>query len=348
MTATSRQKVLRRSYSIRCKICAGFGATDPYPDWPGYCRRCADEQKSKLSQSQPITKLLFASASCIPTVDFLTFKQFMFHKQNDKIVVWNLLTGDCTHLFCGHTSEVTSLVILKHENHPRVLSASSRETLLWDVNTGQVVKSFRAVPNQIVSDPHHPERVALSFLKSPVIEIWDFDKLKINPNVCTLRHGSDPVTCLSYIPKNQKLVASYTDKTVRLWHLNSQEQEIMIKEDSDIVSIHATQDHLIIITPKTCHFWSLPFSGKSLKIHSHRLSSVSKPVPFVKMNLLSLKEGFTIDKNSLKLFKIADPHYPDTYALHSIDMSYRLADGEQVVIGQFNNFHVCFILHVNK
>jgi len=272
----------------------------------------------------------------------------MIHKQNDKAVVWNILTGDCLHFFSGHTADVTSIVLLKHETSPRVLSASNRETLLWDVNTGQVLKSFRAIPGQMILDPHHPEKVAMCFPKSPVIEIWDFDKLKVSPTVSTLRHGSDPVTAISYFPKGQKLVASYADKTIRVWNLISQENEVMVKEESDIISLYVTQDHVIVISPKTCHFWSLPYSGKSLKIHSHRLSSVSKPVSFVKMNLISLKDGFTLDKNTLKLFKIADPYAPDTYTLHAIEMSYPLGDAEQVVLGQWNNTLLCFILNVNK
>jgi len=295
-----------------------------------------------LLQSQPLLKQLFMSA---PAEDFCTVSTYLIHKQTDKLIVWNIVTGECSHIFCGHTSDVTGFVAINPETDtPRVLSCSSKETLLWDLVTGNVINHIRVVPSSLFLDPHRENRVAVFFSGTPYFQIWDFGRHRTSPSIVTLQEGDSPVTSLAYFRKRQKLVASYSDRTIRIWNLLSNQCELTLKEDQDIVSTCPIRDHVIVITiDGYCHIWPILPVKISKKVLSQRVASpVTNGVRFVRIVVTSLEGGYAVEEGVLRL--TGGRHFPDSYRMTSLDTLFRVTEREQVIIGQFNNKTLCFVL----
>jgi WD40 repeat protein len=301
-----------------------------------------NNNSKSLLQNQPFLKELFTSAS---SEDCIIVNTNLIHKQNDKLVIWNIKTGECSLIFTGHTADITAFAAINPDSdNPRMLSSSSKETLLWELMTGKFVKNFTSIPKYFVADPHRDNRVALYFPDSGKIETWDFGRHRTTPSVVTLIDGDVPCISVAYFRKRQKLAAGYSDKSIRIWNLLSNECELTLKEDQDIVSVFPTRDHIISITVDGyCHIWPILTAIKSKKVLSQRISSpLTHGVKFLNLFVNSGTEGFSLEDNIL-LVKGSN-HFPDSYKLTSLDTIFRVTDREQVIIGQFNTKTYCFVI----
>jgi len=280
----------------------------------------------------------------MPTNEFHIFDVLLVHKQSDKVFVWNLKSGECDLVFQGHGSDINSLVIINSDTEePRALSSSHTETLLWDLKTGKVIKCFKVITNTVILDPRRGNCVALIFPHSPVVEIWDFGRHRVVPSIISLREGDASVVSLGYFKKRQKLVSCHTDRSVRIWNLLSNECDLVLKEDQDIVSVFPIRDHVISITiDGYCHIWPVLTEKLAKKVLSQRISSpVTNGVKFIDIKL-SGPDGYSLQENELKI--IGEDHFPDTYKLTSLDTLFRVTEREQIIIGQLNNSTCCFVM----
>jgi len=238
------------------------------------------------------------------------------------------------------------LVILNADTQePKALSSSSTETLLWDLLSGKIIKCFKVIISSVTLDPRRGNSVALVFPKSPMVEIWDFGRHRVVPSVTSLREGDAPAISLGYFKKRQKMVSCHTDRTIRIWNLLSNECDLTLKEDQDIVSVFPIRDHIISITiDGYCHIWPILTEKLAKKVLSQRISSpVANGVRFIDIVLSDPDGGYSLKENELILS--GDDHYPDTYKLTSLDTLFRVTEREQIIIGQLNNTTTaCFIL----
>jgi len=235
-------------------------------------------------------------------------------------------------------------VILNSDTHePRALSTSATETLLWDLLTGKVIKPFKAITNSLTLDPRRGNSVALLFPNSPVVELWDFGRHRVVPSIVSLREGDAPTISLGYFKKRQKLVTCHKDRTIRIWNLLSNECDLILKEDQDIVSVFPIRDHIISFTVDGyCHIWPILTEKIVHKVLSQRISSpITHGVRFIDI-ILSDPDGYSLSEKELKL--LGDEHFPDTYQLTSLDTVFRVTERERIIIGKLNKTTCCFVL----
>jgi len=119
---------------------------------------------------------------------------------------------------------------------------------------------------------------------------------------------------------------------------------LILKEDSDIVTVCPIRDHIISITADGyCHIWPILTEKLAKKVLSQRIASpVANGVRFIDI-ILSEPDGYSLKDNELKL--MGEDHFPDSYKLSSLDTLFRVTEREQIIIGQLsNNSTCCFIL----
>jgi len=294
----------------------------------------------KLFLQNPLIKQLLIT---VRMEEFHIVDVHLAYKEKDIIYVWNLKSGECDLLFEGHSSEITSLVIINSDTEePRVLSSSHTETLLWDLMTGKIIKCFKLITSSVILDPRRNNCVALLFPKSPMVEIWDFGRHRVVPSIVSLREGDAPAISLGFFKKRQKMVSCHTDRTIHIWNLLSNECDLTLKEDQDIVTVFPIRDHIISITiDGYCHIWPILTEKLAKKVLSQRISSpVANGVRFIDI-ILSDPDGYSLNASELKL---SGEHFPDVYKLTSLDTFFRVTEREQIIIGQLNNSTCCFVL----
>jgi len=195
-----------------------------------------------------------------------------------------------------------------------VQQGTNKSLKLWDVATGNLLRTFEGHTNAISSVALSPDgRTALSGSWDHTIKLWD---LASGQEIRTLRGHMELVTSVDYAPDGQTaLSAGGADKTVRLWDLASGKEIRTLSGHTDWVSsvayapdgrtaISGSWDHTIKV-------WDLA-SGQTIRTLSGHKANIHA-VAF-------MPDGHTVlsaaDDGTIKIWDILDHREPRTCAGH--------------------------------
>ena len=85
---------------------------------------------------------------------------------------------------------------------------------MWNVNSGEVLQTFKGHTNSVIAIAINPDGKTLASGGKDGIKIWD---LNTGALLSELYGHSDWVSSLAFSPDGKTLASGSFDKTVRLW-----------------------------------------------------------------------------------------------------------------------------------
>jgi WD40 repeat protein len=137
----------------------------------------------------------------------------------DKLVkLWNFSPGQTIRTLTGHTLSVTGVDF--SPDNKRMLSCSIDQTIkIWDAATGQEILSIGPTgccQNAVFSPDG--KRIISSGGRVPEIKVWDAETGK---EILTFKGHTDFIYALAVSPNGKRAATASSDRTVRLWDLES-------------------------------------------------------------------------------------------------------------------------------
>ncbi|MBN3889395.1 MAG: ribosome assembly protein 4 [Nostoc sp. JL31] len=178
----------------------------------------------------------------------------------------------------GHSDGVNSVAYSPDGQH--LASASSDKTIkIWDVSSGQLLKSLtghRDAVSSVAYSPNRQQLASASFDKT--IKIWDVSSGKL---LKSLTGHSSGVISIAYSPNGQQLASASFDKTIKIWDVSSGKLlKSLTGHSSGVISIAYSPNGQQLASAsfdKTIKIWDVS-SGKLLKTltgHSSGVNSVA-------------------------------------------------------------------------
>ncbi|MBW4644006.1 MAG: ribosome assembly protein 4 [Goleter apudmare HA4340-LM2] len=203
-----------------------------------------------------------------------TLRQAVYLQPNEKLE--NRIVEVNT--FEGHENSVTSIVF--SPDGLTLASASSDKTIkIWDVATGQTLKTLKGHNNSVTSVAFSPDGLTLaSGSLDKTIKLWDVTTGK---TLKTLKRQNNSVTSIAFSPDGQKLAAAGVDTTIQLWDVTTgQTLKTLTGHDKWVSSVAFSPDGQRLASgswDKTIKLWDVA-TGKNLKTlpgHDNWVSSVT-------------------------------------------------------------------------
>ena len=167
----------------------------------------------------------------------------------DKILLWDIETGNLDFVLEGHTDIIFSLDI--SPNGKFIVSGSLDKTVrLWDLENKSLVCVLAKRKDPIYSVAFSPDGNLIASggaskykdanRKKTSIYLWSIKKQEL---ICTFSGHDLRINSLAFSPDSKILASGSNDKTVRLWNVDSKNELQVLKEHSDNVSnVAFTQD----------------------------------------------------------------------------------------------------------
>jgi WD40 repeat protein len=170
-------------------------------------------------------------------VAFSSNGQMLASASNDWTVrLWDIQTGKCSRVLQGHTGRVMSAAFAPQNdgNNPVNIQDSEKQLAslqafgqllatagedrtikLWNVNTGQCLKTLEEHTNWIFAVAFSPNGQTLaSGSADSTVKLWDIDTGEC---LKTLEGHQGQVWCVAFSPNGQILASGSEDRTVKLW-----------------------------------------------------------------------------------------------------------------------------------
>jgi len=174
----------------------------------------------------------------------------------------------------GHTSAVVSVVF--SPDGKRFASGSVDRTIkLWDITTGQELKTFRGHTRAVNSVAFSPDGKTLaSGSDDKTIKLWD---ITTGQELKTFKGHTRAVISAAFSPDGKTLASGSDDKTIKLWDRNTGLELKTLKEHTSIVvSVAFSPDGKTLAsgsTDKTIKLWDT-ITGQELKTLKEHTSIV--------------------------------------------------------------------------
>jgi eukaryotic-like serine/threonine-protein kinase len=129
------------------------------------------------------------------------------------IRVWDADSGAEQQQLAGHWHGVISLVFHKDGRH--VVSAGSDGRRFWDLQTGQLERTFRGINSATFMATFNPDGDRLVFAGcDKTVQVWDWPS---GQEVLALRGHTDVVTAVAFSANGRRLFSASPDGTIRVW-----------------------------------------------------------------------------------------------------------------------------------
>ena len=138
--------------------------------------------------------------------------------EEDKTLrLWNLITGECLHIYEGHSNKIYSIALSADGKH--VISGGFDHTIrVWEVESGRCLKIIRT-PHVVESIVYMPDgRSAISGHFDGNIYRWDLETTEC---LYTYKGHRGSIESIVLTPDGKHLVSSSSDQTLRLWDLET-------------------------------------------------------------------------------------------------------------------------------
>jgi hypothetical protein len=183
--------------------------------------------------------------SRVTSMTFSPDGRFLAYGSDDnKVRLWNAITGELLKTFEGHTQTVTSVTF--SSDGKKLASGSEDKTVrLWDVDSQFFLDILKGHPNPVNSVAFHPDgNILASSSNGGEVRLWNihFAKLIRKPFKWTSRY----IQALAFSPDGKMLAVGSSDFKIRLW---------------DVRSLKMYKSHLQCT--KYQHVMSLDFSSNS-------------------------------------------------------------------------------------
>lgn len=187
-------------------------------------------------------------------------------------------------------------------------------TKLWDMDTGQEIRTLRGYTNWVLSVAFSPDgRLALSGSADRTIKIWD---VASGRQIKTLEGHSSWVQSVAFSPDGKLALSGSQDKTVKIWDVDAGQEIRTLREDSYLVrSVAFSPDGRRALSAGTILYSVNPLkydyivkvwdvaSGQEIRtLHGHK-SSYSESHAFSPDGRLALFDSH--DKKALKVLDIS-------------------------------------------
>ncbi len=131
---------------------------------------------------------------------------------NDSLLrLWNPQTGKSIHTLTGNVGRIQQVVF--DPNCQYVLSAASKQVMMWDLRTGQLLRSF-TFPSFIHMIELNQNANVLAVSLVEVLQLLD---MQTGQCIKTLQGHSKKVPALSFSPDGERLVSGGYDQKIKLW-----------------------------------------------------------------------------------------------------------------------------------
>jgi WD40 repeat protein/serine/threonine protein kinase len=155
-----------------------------------------------------------------------------------RISVWDAQTGQVIFSLQRHTDRVRNLAF--SADSKRLASSSDDRTLrIWDLQTGQEIRTLRGQIGWIVFSPDGKRLVSSSGapdrIGTIVLKVWDVQKDEKDPRTFTLKGVSNPglpttlSATMAVFSSDLTRLAGATDKTVKVWDVRTGKEILTVK-----------------------------------------------------------------------------------------------------------------------
>ena len=147
---------------------------------------------------------------------------------DNKIKIWNLISGECLLTLTGHTMGVYK--IAEMSDNRLVSFASDRTIKVWSLETGECLKTI-----QIEYKPKEKQSIgSIKLISNDIIlcgrgKSIDAYDLNSGEFVKSLVGHTDSVQCVDMLSDGRIVSASW-DKTIKIWNLNSGQCKQTLKD----------------------------------------------------------------------------------------------------------------------
>lgn len=135
------------------------------------------------------------------------------------IRIWSLETGESLGVLEGHQDWVTAICFSPYSR--RIISGSKDHTLkIWNSETGEELETLHGHTNTILCVRYSPDgKYIVSCAEDRTIKVWDAFSHK---EIRTIQGHTHEVTSFDFLgDKNQYIVSGSSDKTVRIFELET-------------------------------------------------------------------------------------------------------------------------------
>lgn len=197
---------------------------------------------------------------------------------DDRILIWDLNTGDRLGTLVGHTNSVNSLAF--SPDGRRLISCSDDNSIkIWRFPSGELIKSIHGHSRDVTSIAVSPDGTFFgSGSEDRTIGVW---KLSNGEAIYRFTGLTGMVKTIALSPNGQILASGGLNNLIKLWNLVSGQQIRILSGHQDSVlsiAIHPQGDRLISASKdKTIRIWQTE-SGELLNIlrgHTDIVTSIA-------------------------------------------------------------------------
>ncbi|MBD2435919.1 NB-ARC domain-containing protein [Nostoc sp. FACHB-110] len=198
---------------------------------------------------------------------------------NGKICLWRDFAAEEQLLTCiGHIDGVQAIAF--NPNSTILASGGNDQNVkLWDVDTGQCLKTLTEHPERVKSLAFSPQGDILAIGSDDwVIHLWTMADSKYHQQ---LQAHQGSILSVVFSPQGKILASASSDKTIKLWNFHKGKCLATLQGHTDSVDSLAFHHngHLLVSgsEDQTIKLWSIP-EGKCLRTfhgHSDRVSTVA-------------------------------------------------------------------------
>ncbi|MBW4623355.1 MAG: hypothetical protein KME17_28860 [Cyanosarcina radialis HA8281-LM2] len=215
--------------------------------------------------------------------------------------LWDVKTGECLKTFTGHTQAVFAVAFSPFAQRSRrefpptplnkrgggeiAASGSGDRTIkLWDVETGECLKTLVGHENWVLSVAFSPDgRTIASCSPDRTVKLWD---VETGECLKTFIGHQNWVLSIAFSPDGQYLVSGSGDQTVKLWDAKTGEcLKTFTGHDQGVFGVAVSGDGQTIASgspDQTARLWDLS-SKQCFKVctgHTNRILAVAcSPMP---------------------------------------------------------------------
>ncbi|NCR68960.1 MAG: WD40 repeat domain-containing protein, partial [Microcystis aeruginosa LL11-07] len=178
----------------------------------------------------------------------------------------------------GHDSVVTS-VNFSPDGKTLVSSGADNTIKLWNVETGQEIRTLKGHDNSVSSVNFSPDgKTLVSGSDDNTIKLWN---VETGQEIRTLKGHDNSVYSVNFSPDGKTLVSGSWDKTIKLWNVETgQEIRTLEGHDNSVWSVNFSPDGKTLVSgsdDNTIKLWNVETGQeiRTLKGHYALVNSVN-------------------------------------------------------------------------
>ena len=194
---------------------------------------------------------------------------------DETLQLWDMFSGECLHIFEGHTGPVYSVSLSRDAHY--ALSGSRDTTMrLWDVSTGQCLRTYEGHMGSVYSvNLSDDGQSALSGSRDKTMRLWDVSTAEC---LHIFQGHTDVIYSVNLGPYGWYALSGSKDCTLRLWDgATGQCLRVLEGHTDEVSSVSLSADGRYALSgsfDKSVRFWDT-VTGKCLHVLKGHVDSVT-------------------------------------------------------------------------